>query len=55
MIDDVLGLTILTVVIGLTEGRRSRSLGVPATTGTTIGFLVVTILAGKLLVPALFA
>ena len=54
VIDDILGLMILTVVVGLTEGEEVSLLGVATTAGSAIGFLVVTILVGKLLVPALF-
>ena len=54
VIDDILGLMILTVVVGLTEGKEVSLLGVVKTTGSAIGFLVVTIVVGKLVVPALF-
>jgi Kef-type K+ transport system membrane component KefB len=54
VIDDILGLMILTVVVGLTEGKDVSLLSVLKTTGSAIGFLVATIAAGKLIVPVLF-
>ena len=40
VIDDILGLMILTVVVGLTEGREVSLVGNRRTTGSAIGFLV---------------
>ena len=54
VIDDILGLMILTVVVGLTEGKEVSLLGIAKTAGSAIGFLVVTILVGKMIVPSLF-
>jgi Kef-type K+ transport system membrane component KefB len=54
VIDDILGLTILTVVTGLTEGREITLGGILVTTATTVGFLVATVLVGKLVVPLVF-
>ena len=55
VIDDILGLTILTVVTGLTEGREITLGGILATTATTVGFLVATVLVGRLVVPLLLS
>jgi Kef-type K+ transport system membrane component KefB len=54
VIDDILGLTILTIVTGLTEGREFTIGGILVTTATTIGFLVATVLVGRLVVPLFF-
>lgn len=51
VIDDVVGLVILAVVIGLTEGREVTPLGIAATTGIAFGFLAATLLIGRLVVP----
>jgi len=53
VIDDVIGLVILAVVAGLTEGQGVTVLGVTRITGIAFGFLVVTLLVGRLLVPPL--
>jgi Kef-type K+ transport system membrane component KefB len=54
VIDDILGLIILTVVAGLTEGKEVSLLGVVKTTASALGFLLATLLVGKLVVPTLF-
>lgn len=54
VIDDILGLMILTVVVGLTEGKEVSLLGVVKTIGSAIGFLAATIVIGKLVVPTCF-
>jgi Kef-type K+ transport system membrane component KefB len=54
VIDDILGLTILTVVTGLTEGREITVGGILLTTAATVGFLVATVLVGRLAVPFFF-
>jgi Kef-type K+ transport system membrane component KefB len=54
VIDDILGLIILTVVAGLTEGKEVTLLGVVKTTASALGFLLATLLVGKLVVPPLF-
>jgi Kef-type K+ transport system membrane component KefB len=54
VIDDILGLMILTVVVGLADGKAVSPLGILRTTGSAIGFLVATIAVGKLVVPLLF-
>jgi Kef-type K+ transport system membrane component KefB len=54
VIDDILGLMILTVVAGLTEGKEVNLWGVLQTTASAVGFLVATIAVGRLVVPPLF-
>ncbi|MBY0525208.1 MAG: cation:proton antiporter [Gemmataceae bacterium] len=54
VIDDIVGLVILTVVDGLTRGEEVTFLGVSKVTGLAIGFLTVTLLLGSLVVPPLF-
>ncbi len=54
VIDDILGLTILTIVSGLMEGREITLSGILITSATTIGFLVATVFAGRILVPFWF-
>jgi Kef-type K+ transport system membrane component KefB len=53
VIDDVVGLIILAVVSGLTQGQDVTTLGVLKTTGIAFGFLVGTLLLGRLVVPPL--
>ena len=54
VIDDVLGLVILSVVSGVAAGAAVSFLGVLRTLAVAIGFLVVAVLAGRFLVPRLF-
>lgn len=54
VIDDVLGLLILTVVAELAEGREVTMIGVVKTTATAVGFLLAALVVGKLVVPHLF-
>jgi len=54
VIDDVLGLMILTVVAQLTEGKEVSLLAVVKSTASALGFLLATILVGKRVVPILF-
>ena len=54
IIDDILGLMLLTVVAGLTEGKEVNLWSVVKTTASAIGFLVATIAVGRLVVPVLF-
>jgi Kef-type K+ transport system membrane component KefB len=54
VIDDILGLMILTVVAGLTEGKEVSFMGIVKTTASALGFLVATLAIGKLVVPLLF-
>ena len=54
VIDDVLGLVILSVVSGLAAGAAVTTLGILRTLGVAVGFLVVAVLLGRFLVPRLF-
>lgn len=54
VIDDVLGLVILSVVSGVAAGAAITVLGVLRTLGVAVGFLVVAVLAGRFLVPRIF-
>ncbi|MEX2316181.1 MAG: cation:proton antiporter [Pirellulales bacterium] len=53
VIDDVIGLVILTVVAGATQGEGISAWGVARTTLAAFGFLVGTLLVGKAIVPAI--
>ncbi len=53
VIDDVVGLVILAVVTGMTQGQAVTVLGVATTTGIAFGFLAGTLLIGRLVVPPL--
>jgi Kef-type K+ transport system membrane component KefB len=53
VIDDVVGLVILAIVSGLTQGREVTALGIVQTTGSAFGFLIVTLVAGRYVVPPL--
>lgn len=54
VIDDIIGLVILTVVSELAEGRPMTAGGVGRITAIAFGFLLTTLLLGRFLVPALF-
>lgn len=54
VLDDIIGLVILTVVVGLAQGEPITALGVARIAGVAFGFLAVTLLVGRLLVPWLF-
>jgi Kef-type K+ transport system membrane component KefB len=51
VIDDIIGLVILTVVAGMTRGEEVTLLGVAQITGVAFGFLVATLIVGSFLVP----
>jgi Kef-type K+ transport system membrane component KefB len=53
VIDDVVGLVILAVVAGLTQGQEVTALGVARITALAFGFLVGTLLLGGLIIPRL--
>ncbi|SIO41162.1 sodium/proton antiporter NhaS3, CPA2 family [Singulisphaera sp. GP187] len=53
VIDDVIGLVILTVIAALTQGEAVTVLSVARITGVAFGFLLGTILIGSLVVPRL--
>jgi Kef-type K+ transport system membrane component KefB len=54
VIDDVLGLVILTVVSGLAAGSSITLLGILRVLGIAVGFLVVAVLVGRFAAPRLF-
>ncbi len=54
VIDDVLGLVILTVVSGLAAGGAISALGIARVLGLAVGFLVVAVVLGRLIAPRLF-
>jgi Na+:H+ antiporter len=54
VIDDVLGLVILSVVSGVAAGAAVSLLGVVRTLAVAIGFLVAAVIVGRYLVPKLF-
>ena len=54
IIDDVLGLVILTVVSGLAAGASVEVLGILRVMAVAVGFLVVAVLVGRFAAPRLF-
>jgi Kef-type K+ transport system membrane component KefB len=54
VIDDVLGLVILSVVTGVAAGASLSVLGILRTLGVAVGFLVVAVVVGRFLAPRLF-
>jgi Kef-type K+ transport system membrane component KefB len=54
VIDDVLGLVILTVVSGIVAGTSMSPLGIVRVFAVAVGFLVVAVLAGRYAAPRLF-
>ena len=54
VIDDVLGLVILSVVSGMAAGASVSVLGIARTLMVAVGFLVVAVIAGRFLLPRLF-
>jgi Na+:H+ antiporter len=54
VIDDVLGLVILSVVTGVAAGAGVTVLGAARTLAVAVGFLVVAVLLGRFLLPRLF-
>ena len=51
VIDDVIGLVILTVVAGVARGEGVTAAGVAAATASAFGFLIGTLLIGRWIVP----
>lgn len=51
VLDDILGLVILTVVSAQTDGQAITFASVARTTAIAFGFLLITLIVGKLLVP----
>jgi Kef-type K+ transport system membrane component KefB len=54
IIDDVLGLVILTVVSGMAAGASVRALGILRVLAVAVGFLVVAVLVGRFAAPRVF-
>ncbi|MGH7508534.1 MAG: cation:proton antiporter [Gemmatimonadales bacterium] len=54
VIDDVLGLVILTVVSGMAAGASMTALGIARVFAVAVGFLIVAVLVGRFLAPRLF-
>jgi Kef-type K+ transport system membrane component KefB len=54
VIDDVLGLVILSVVSGMSSGAAVSLFGLARTFGVAVGFLVFAVIAGRFLMPRLF-
>ncbi len=54
VIDDVLGLVILSVISGVASGTAISFLGISKTLAVGVGFLVVAVIAGRYLLPRLF-
>lgn len=54
VIDDVLGLVILSVVAGVAAGAAVSLVGILHTLAVAVGFLVAAVLVGRFLVPRLF-
>jgi Kef-type K+ transport system membrane component KefB len=54
VIDDVLGLVILTVVSGLAAGAAITVRGVVRALAVAVGFLVIAVVAGRAVMPRLF-
>lgn len=54
VLDDVVGLVILAVVAGMVGGGEVTAAGIARTTALAVGFLIVALGAGKLLVPRFF-
>jgi len=53
VIDDIIGLVILAVVAGLTQGQEVTVAGVATKTAVAFGFLIGTLVVGRLIVPPL--
>lgn len=51
VLDDVIGLIILSIFSGLAAGHAASALGIATTFAVAAGFLVAVVLAGKLLMP----
>ena len=54
VIDDVLGLVILSVVSGIAGGVAVTALGIVRTLAVAVGFLVVAVMVGRFVMPRLF-
>ena len=54
VLDDIVGLVILSVVAGLVGGTAISGIGIATTTALAVGFVIAAIVAGGLLVPRVF-
>ena len=54
VIDDVIGLVILTVVSGMAAGASVSAFGILRISAVAVGFLVIAVLVGRFAVPRLF-
>jgi Kef-type K+ transport system membrane component KefB len=54
VIDDVIGLVILTVVSGMAAGASVSPVGIVRVSAVAVGFLVIAVLVGRFAVPLLF-
>jgi Na+:H+ antiporter len=54
VIDDVIGLVILTIVSGMAAGAAVSALGILRVSAVAVGFLVIAVLAGRFVAPRLF-
>lgn len=54
VIDDVLGLVILTVVSGMAAGASVSALGILRVLAVAVGFLVIAVIVGRFVAPRLF-
>ena len=54
IIDDVLGLVILTVVSGMAAGASVEAIGILRVLAVAVGFLVIAVLVGRFVAPRLF-
>ena len=54
VLDDIIGLVILSVVSGLVGGAAVTAAGVALTTGIAIGFVIAAVVLGSLVVPPVF-
>lgn len=54
VIDDILGLVILTVVSGMAAGASVSAMGILRVLAVAVGFLVIAVLAGRFVAPRLF-
>ncbi len=54
VLDDIIGLVILSVVSGLVGGAAVTAVGVTTTTAIALGFVVAAVVLGSILIPPLF-
>lgn len=54
VLDDIIGLVILSVVSGLVGGAAITAMGVTVTTAIALGFVIASVVLGSILIPPLF-